>query len=560
MAKRIAFVTYETPYAPCGGIAAVMDRLPIAYQEETKLPVSVITPFHYNIKKTLEVEKDMNPVGEIILTYGGQNLRFSILRIFDRVEWIFLKCLDLPLEEPPLFSGLHHPYDLSQDRARNSQILLRDALLFGGGAAKSLRLLYPKESITLFLQDWEAATTALAAATTPQKLSVYLILHNSYDSFASDEMLVRSGIDPTLIPGSTILTRSLPLVNKPVFTVSNQFAIDLVEEEILQSKVMAPHLSAALKSILVGVNNGLFTDLSIPEEVLSCAEQGDFDPFSAWKMERRQSALKVLDGLSHTHDGPIWGNPGRFTREDLPWFILAGRDDSRQKGYDIAYKAIDEALREGLPACFIFFPIPGDEGLAGLNFLQKLAEKHPDRVLVLPFIFREGYLITMQGATYGVIPSFYEPFGMVNEFYLKGSVGIGRATGGILQQIVPYRQVNCFNRSVSRRADRWYSEHTPPTGFLFREPDDLPGALDDWYIINEAKYNPDGSPDRVEQRSSLPVFKAMTHELKLCLFEATDIYFNNRDLYHTLLINGVNYIRKNFSWNLTARAYHGFAS
>lgn len=560
MSKRIAFVTYETPYAPCGGIAAVMDRLPVAYQEESKLPVTVISPFHMNIKNTLTFAKEMIPLGETTISYAGQTLRFVILRLYDRVEWIFLKSLDTPLAEAPLFSGLLHPYDLSGNRAENSQILLRDALLFGRGVAKSLDLLYPHESLTIFLQDWEAATTVLTTDDLARKWSAYLILHNSYDSYVSDDMLIRVGIDPSNVPGSTILTRALPLVDKPVFTVSNQFAIDLVDEEAIQSKVMAPHLASELKSILIGVNNGVFTDLSIPDDVLSYAERGDFAPLSTWKTEQRQMALSALGNVTSTIDKPVWGEPSKLSREDLPWFVLAGRDDSRQKGYDVACKAIEDALREGLNACFIFFPIPGDEGLAGLNFLKKLANNYPDRVFVLPFIFREGYLSTIQGASFGVIPSFYEPFGMVNEFYLKGTVGIGRATGGILQQIVPYRQVKSFNRYVRYRADRWYSEHTPPTGFLYREADDLPTLLEDWIAINDAKYNLDGHPDRVEQRSSLPVFNAMVSALKLCLFEAADIYLNNRRLYYALLLNGVRYIMENFSWNLTASIYHGFVN
>jgi len=502
----------------------------------------------------------MTPLGETTISYAGQTLRLATLRLFDRVEWIFLKSLDTPLTEAPLFSGILHPYDLSQDRFVNSQILLRDALLFGKGVVKSLNKLYPQDSITIFLQDWEAATTILAAGDLPRKWSAYLILHNSYDNHVSDDFLTRAGIDPSVVPGSTVLTRALPLVDKPVFTVSNQFAIDLVDEEILQSKVMAPHLASELKPVLIGVNNGIFTSLSIPEEVLSRAELGDFAPMSTWKTKQKELALKALGTVTSTPGQPVWGDPAKFSREELPWFVLAGRDDTRQKGYDVACKAIEDALEEGLQACFIFFPIPGDEGLAGLNFLKKLANNYPERVLVLPFIFREGYLSAVQGATYGVIPSFYEPFGMVNEFYLKGTVGIGRATGGILQQIVPYRQVKSFNRYVRNRADRWYSEHTPPTGFLFREPDDIPSVLEDWININEAKYNLEGRPDRVEQRSSLPVFLAMASALKLCLFEATEIFINNRQLYYALLLNGVKHITKNFSWNLTASIYHGFVN
>ena len=41
---NIAFVSYETPFAPCGGIAAVMGRLPARVQAVSHVDSVVITP------------------------------------------------------------------------------------------------------------------------------------------------------------------------------------------------------------------------------------------------------------------------------------------------------------------------------------------------------------------------------------------------------------------------------------------------------------------------------------------------------------------------------------
>jgi glycogen synthase len=48
---NIAFVSYETPFAPCGGIAAVMGRLPARVQAASHVETIVVTPFHHRIEK-----------------------------------------------------------------------------------------------------------------------------------------------------------------------------------------------------------------------------------------------------------------------------------------------------------------------------------------------------------------------------------------------------------------------------------------------------------------------------------------------------------------------------
>ena len=41
---RLGIVAYETPFAPCGGVAAVMKYLPEAMAEQLGQRVSVFTP------------------------------------------------------------------------------------------------------------------------------------------------------------------------------------------------------------------------------------------------------------------------------------------------------------------------------------------------------------------------------------------------------------------------------------------------------------------------------------------------------------------------------------
>jgi glycogen synthase len=551
MAKKIAFATYETPFAPSGGIAAVMARLPGYVFKASGLQTFVITPFHYKIDKTASQKDQMGRVGRIVVPFNEDQIAVNVLRLERRGSWCFLEA-----EDERFFAGERHPYDVAPRSKGTTSILLRDALFFGRAAVRALPLLGSQDTWTVMAQDWEAATAALALTQeTDVSAEIFLTIHNSYDSGATDADLLSFDLNPLLCPGDTVLERALTIVQEPVFTVSDQFALDFAEE-ILQSAVLAPHLKTVLPTKLLGVNNGVFTDLSIDADVLAQARSGKFEPLREWKQANRIQALKALDDLAATKDRPVWGSLRKFQRDQAPWFVLAGRDDPRQKGYDVACPAISDFLADGGDARFLFFPIPGDEGLPGLGFLKKLSKRFPESVLVLPFIFQEGYFAALQGATYGIMPSLYEPFGMANEFYFKGTVGVGRATGGIIQQIVPLRAAACFSHAVQRRCDRYYGTSARPTGILYRERDGITTAVVDWNSINAADYNRSGKrPDRVEQRSALPLFQAMVGELRTAIEDAVRVYQEQPEVYFEMLAEGIGYIQRTFSWERAAQAY-----
>jgi glycogen synthase len=553
--NSFAFITYETPYAPGGGIAAVMAHLPEALQVISGIPTYVISPFHWNIPRTLSVESEMKTIAAINIPFDGQIFNVDVLLLNKKVNWIFLKPQEKRITHPVFFSGRRNPYDVTKG---NNNVLLRDSLFFGKAVSMTLPIIDPENPWIILMQDWEAATTCLALCgpSNENKLFYpYLTLHNSYDHGITIDDFEKIGIDPAECPGETVLQCALPIVNDPVFTVSDQFAIDL-STEILQSEIMIPHIVADLKPRLKGANNGIFTELAVPENVLIPGRNGNFIPMSIWKNLNRQNALDAMDQIIPSGEFPIWGDLDKYSRDDAPWFIMAGRDDSRQKGYELACSAISDFLNKNGRARFLFFPIPGDEGLAGIQFIQNLANQYPEFVLAFPFQFKEGYFAVMKGASYGLMPSYYEPFGMANEFYLNGVVCLGRATGGILQQVVPIRNIPSFTSSVNLRAKRWHKPTSPPTGLLFREKDKISNDFEDWSAINLADYklHPE-KPDRLEQRSKLPLFNSMKNELLSCLEDATELFLTNPDQYYRLVIDGISHITSNFSWERTANLY-----
>jgi glycogen synthase len=564
MTDGIAFIAYETPHAPCGGIAAVIGRLTRQMQKASGLPTVVITPFHHQIEKTTALLTQMSSVGWINdVSFDGKNLAIEILR-FDG-EWT---CYFLRPEDKRFFAGHPNPYLVGSTPDEISENLLRDSLLFGACVAESLEIIDPAKHWTLMMQDWEAATTALAVSKRSNRPKMFLTLHNSYDSRATDSDLQRAGIAPEPCPAyrpgphqmpvETVLARALRIVHSPVFTVSEQFAIDFTEDK-LQTEVMAHHLQGLLKGRLLGVNNGLFSDLSLDKETLQKARRGDIENLKQWKVDNRKKALEALRAFHPSVDKPLWGDLKKFDPADdtVCWFVMAGRDDTRQKGYDVAAAAVEAFLNCDGTARFFFFPVPGDEGLSGLGFLKSLAESFPEKVLVLPFIWKEGYIATLQGASYGIMPSLYEPFGMANEFYLMGTVGVGRATGGILQQVVPLWADASFSYAAQKRALRWHPESAHATGILFRERDGIESERADWQGINAAQYNNRGpSQNRVEQRRQFVLFDSMAYELSLAIAGGVRIYEERRSLYYRMLVQGIDFIRNTFSWERAAQEYY----
>jgi glycogen synthase len=586
--RELALVSYETRYARCGGITAVMNHLPGHLQRVSGLSTSVITPFHYRIPETRSLP--VRRVGGIAVPFFEDWVTVTIHRHDDGWPWYFLDASDYRLPEnrrcshadERFFGGRRHPYDAGRHSIEQAAILRRDSLFFGAAVARALHELGAAAEWTLILQDWQAASAALALTgrNRPSGLRLFLTLHNSYDNGpVTPEELRAFGIDPDHAPAApnrvTMLGRAIPLVERPLFTVSKQFARDLTED-LFQSNVMANHLQDVFTPPqVVGVDNGPFTPLSVPEEALSAAARRlDYAGLRAWKFKRKAASLSALERLALDEESrPAWGHIPCFVEAakhsaDRAWFVLAGRDDARQKGYDVAAEAVRAFLQKPgnrAMAQFLFFPIPGDEGREGLVFLHALAADFPADVLVLPFIFQEGYLAALQGAAFGVMPSFYEPFGMANEFYLNGAVGIGRATGGLLQQIVPLRSIPSFTPSVAHRADRWHSRSAAPTGLLYREPDDTADIVGGWRAFNAAGYLSRPERNRLAERRNHGLFVEMARSLEQVLADAVEIYRRPMDAgrvqpYITMLVEGIAHIQRNFSWERTAAAYNRYLS
>ena len=552
---RVAFVTYEGPWFPAGGIAAVMGRLPAAVADAVGSTTIVVTPFHRRSDALKKLPRAF--VDTIVVPDGEEQRSVKVSRypVSSACVWYFLE----PEDESsnPTFDGRRHPYDVPADR------LLKDSLFLGSATVRLLAHLDAKARWTLLLQDWEAATVALAVAGGAPWLDArcHLTLHNTYDAGVDAARLRDAHIDPEACPGDTVLSRALRLVQRPVLTVSEQFAAD-IKTDLLQRSIMVPHLQSALRDgEIVGIHNGPFKELALDALNLSAAARGDYNGLAEWKLNRRASALAALQAHVSTPDRPLWGDKAKFRADAVCWFVMAGRDDPRQKGYDVGVAAVEAYLvaHHGQEECaqFLFFPNPGDEGKEGLRFLEELAGRFPEDVVAFPFVWKEGFEAALQGSSYGLMPSLYEPFGMANEFYLYGGcVGIARATGGNIEQIVPLRASATFSSAVRLRANRFFDVSARPTGLLFREPDGGDSDRADWDAINRADYAVNGEGlSRLHQRRSLSLFRRLTREMKIAIEEGLRIRLEDPDLYFRMVVDGIAHVHTSFSWKRAAAEY-----
>ncbi|MBN1874129.1 MAG: glycogen/starch synthase [Anaerolineae bacterium] len=553
--RTTVFVTFESEFAPLGGLAAVMRILPRYMAKREKGGCLTLAPFFKYITRCNTKRMNLlTPTSYVFPVSFGKDVHQ--VRLFEYVDSagfaMYLLDTDAffnaPCDcgNPPSWDTPCNPYM----NPANPDQLLQDALFFSAAVPRALVALGYTENLLLNLQDWQTACAAFTVKKDPEIVSARCVLtiHNPYDfPLPKDSPL---GLFSDRAP--TVLSAMMPFLDGPLCTVSENFALELVQDP-LHTQVYAPHLQVAFREKgIVGVDNGLFAQLDFPEFAIAAGKQGDYGPLLAEKRRRREAMVQVLEAYQ---PAAAWGTLTGLGEFEGPIFLLFGRDDPRQKGYDVAAAAIRQ-LPPGA-AKYIFTPIPGDEGLEGLRFLRVLAKERPGEVKVFPFRLEQGYREVQQGSSFLVMCSLYEPFGGATEGYAVGTPVVARATGGLVQQIAPYPG-GTWSHAVRRRTDYFHPRNAPPTGILFREPDlDEANIIAGWRKIVACEYGPRG--DRMQDRLGTPLFDAMVQEANWALQDAIDLYQHHRDGipsqdYAQMIVNGFAMLSR-FSWERAVRAY-----
>ncbi len=526
----LAYCVYENPFAKSGGIFAVADNYCTTLQRAGR-DVLILTPHHGSLK-TAPNSRAVRQIGTCQVPFGSDSIEVDLLehRRGD-VRWILLRAEGFFDAEGG--AGHTDPY-VHSDPSK----LLIDSLFACVVFPRAIAAMKLTENVIFHVQDWELASTALTVkkallAGVLTSAAVVLTSHNPYDHALSStalRLIARPATSQPL-PADTVYQVMIPLADAPVTTVSKTFAREMTTDPLL-TRHFAEHLQDVLRERgIVGVDNGLF---GTPGEVYSQAALdavagGDSEPILREKMEKRRAMLRLLaDYRDERIIGTLDAGEGRPLVEladDVPVFMMFGRLDPGQKGFDVLARAI-EALPPG-SARFILTPIVGGVGREFSDDLALLAAARPGEVAVYPFRMERGYMEAMGGATYAVMPSLYEPFGGATEPYLQGTPVVARGTGGLLQQVVGID-----------------AEPKHGTGILYREQSAYPP--EQWREVQCAE-----SP---AARLRVPLYGGMVTALAAALAHAGDLYRFDRARYGRMLSN---LCRKSqsFSWDRTMKEY-----
>jgi glycogen synthase len=552
--RTIIFVTFETAISKYGGLGAVMAKLPVEVGKTENC--IILAPFFHRMinlpkLKASQKVKNYNIIFSLIIPVKGRVFAIDVIKVIQRIKESGNDLITYLISSDYFFSATPGPYinpcnpDHPLDPYRNpnnSEKLTEDALFFCSTVPHVLSELIkskqlPSRNIILHLQDWETASVVHAlkkhSLSPAIQCSCVLTLHNPYDKGINSlsSHIVTDLVQYLNMDNDSILYQSISILPRPISTVSKNFAEELLKDP-LQTYTFAPHLQGIFhQKGIIGINNGNFEDLEFPEEIVHSSPNRRIQKILAEKQRRRN---QIVDVFNHFQSTKAWGKLDDLSNFTGPVFLTFGRDDSRQKGYDVLAQAIRNIAKG--KAKFIFTPMPGDEGLVGLQFLKNLAEERKGDIIVLPFRMEWGYKQIQQGASFIILPSLYEPFGGAIEGYAVGTPVIARQTGGLVQQICPHPGENS-------------------TGFLFRENVNRQEQIDGWKKIMACDYwNQDPKGDRIEDRMNIPLYQEMVKKAAECIGTAIDFYNSDPKGYARMILNGFEMLG-HFDWAKTCQEY-----
>ncbi|MDO5577438.1 MAG: glycogen/starch synthase, partial [Fibrobacter sp.] len=451
--RTIAYLSFENRFASLGGLAAVSRFLPVKLNDSGE-SVIFITPLHSNRDTKDALEKGILEKCFGDLVFSLCNTKLTVSCYSDTESAIPSYFLQI---NGRFFAG-ENPYEYDDP----DQLLL-DSLSFCAAIPYVLKKLGYTSNLILHANDWETASIAISSKLAIvnkvlKQARTILTLHNSFDrGISAAQKLIFFGGE---LPGDTILQCSIPFLNGPLTTVSSYFAHEL-RHDPLQIGIFTDHLQGEFsRNPPIGIENGLFGNYKVPftKEIMDDAKAGKFDSLIKEKNDRKIECLSRLD----LHNDKRVVGKIVLDKPDTPVFFMSGRLDIMQKGFDVIFYAFKK-LPPG-SAKLIFCPSSGNNDI---KFFKQIAQDCNGDIVICPFRVPEtDYKMFLKGASYLIMPSFYEPFGAATEGYIHGTPVLARGTGGLWTQV---------NSIIQNNIPEYYkllkikSENYGPSGILYRE-------------------------------------------------------------------------------------------
>ncbi|MBN1981233.1 MAG: glycogen/starch synthase [Chitinivibrionales bacterium] len=561
--RTVVMCAFENEFIGCGGLQPVVNHLSQSLGDVEKL--IVLSPFYVNndsVKKAVQT-KVLKKVcsGRCTESGGGNQWRLyrheksSVQRYF--------------LEIPGRFTAAKNPYEYE-----DSEELCHDALQFCCSVPTILRHLGVVRDIIFHCHDWHTALLSLTSKIAMINTVIYnaktvLTIHNCYDHALSDQMSKRYFSRPA--PCQTVLQNSILFLDAPLATVSDCFAHELMFDPI-QKEVFARHLQPYFSlNTPLGITNGPFqvTQSFFSKKVVDQAHQGNMALVLERKRLLRTRCLEYI--ASHSEREPASNTPeasssvtkrGVYGRVDCelqddrtPIFFMSGRLDCQQKGFDVVFHAL-QRMNSRRPK-LIFCPrLISSSSMTAANsttaawfdfFTRYTRFMAGDVLMIASPLPKQVYAMLLRGATFLVIPSFYEPFGFATEGLNNGTPVIARATGGLLQQVYMKLQPPAAVQRNALPAKAFGKESADfgDTGILVRESYAAAHYTEEWNTILNAT---------LDERVLIPHYQAMVSAVTEGLRKATAIFRNKRQ-YAQMIANGITAVGSQRSWKDVACQY-----
>ena len=539
--RIVVFVVFENSYAALGGLAAIAKCLP-KFMKEAGENTVFISPFHGNNKNIQQAYQD----GNFVTIF--EDMGFSCGNFSSKVT-----CLqDITADVPSYFCALNNcfipaenPYDYS-----DPAMLCLDSLAFCAALPAVLGKLGLKKNLLIHAHDWEASAVALTSkkgviSGQLANAKTVLTLHNSYDAHLPGSLMSR--FFGMTVSTDTFLQTFIPLLNGPLTTVSTPFAHEL-RFDPLQTGIFTRHLQRSFsQNPPIGVENGVFGGQRAPfsASALARSEKQDFSLLLQEKGRLRKGFIARMQSCRDEH--VLGGVEFPENDEGVPVFFMTGRLDLMQKGFDAMLLAF-QRLKRGSAKLFFGLNIGSKSEEFSSNgplvgFLNEAVLQCRGDLVVWPFrIPARDYALMLKGASYLLMPSFYEPFGAATEGMISGTPVVARATGGLWIQVEACNEVyvppfygDLFKHKGTKQC---------ATGILFREQYPEQISEKEWSNILKQP---------LRERAASALYEAIVESAYRALENAAGI-FVDPSRYGPLIANGIKSI-SDFSWAGSVEKY-----
>lgn len=425
---KVLITGYEVaPFFKRGGLGDVMGSLPKAL-DKIGVDCRIVVPYYIEIQENVNAKR----IGEFHVHFGGKEEEIGVYES----KLPNSNCTVYFLGNRPAFSYKKH-------RGKNGRV--DQFAFFSLAVTHFIHYLSEHHKWTadiIHCNDWH---TALIPLILKQKLKLeiptLLTIHNlNYQGIGSLKVLdmldlkdeetkeIKRGKPATEINilGEGIIHATY------VSTVSSSYAKEIMRD--YEKNPIAPFLKKREEEHpktdgkIVGILNGIDYEIWNPEK-----DDFIFHKYTLldWKMQKRDNKEDLLKSLS---------------LEDRPTFCFVGRM-VKQKGLDVLIKAI-----RGLESLAINLIILGEGDPKIQKRVLELAQKYPAWVRAEPIYSEELAHKLYTGSDFIIIPSRYEPCGLIQMIAMKyGTIPIASKTGGLQDSIANGKNGLLFEKGKSIR-------------------------------------------------------------------------------------------------------------